>query len=877
MPRRLRSNTLVSKLILTLVPALVLLLAVTGYLTYRISAEFIAIALHRNAKVQNLGQLNAIETYLESCKNELLYLARQHADTAKMRNFLERQAVVTQRQLPFLAFISLTDDRHMLLVQNGEKFLELDSCQLDDCAPDLLPLYDHVRELAKDTTWLSGVVKASYPFPTAKNTNNRLSLHVLQLVAPVYDGEQMRGFYVLALPVKDLRNILSRYNSSLSPLWAYARSPEVRFSFFFNLDGWVLFQSESPEHPNATLSTYLMRSECEGTMGLPSLETAFRPGSSCKQFWKIVAEVREGSQGLVSVSSRSADDCVTKGHSMAYAPVRFRPGLQGEQIIYAGVAFEDRSRLTLMAGYKHVDIMFLITLAAGILATLLIYLLSCFVTRPLLRLTKAVQEIRASGKLDPVNAKNASYETALLQEAINNMLQTMRQQIEEIHIRDLRIKSDNMREPVEFEQSYMQLAGSLGPVPIPEIVGFGSRMDTLREEILKAAKVDVDVLIVGETGTGKQLTAEAIHKYSPRKELPFISINCGELDENLLMDTLFGHVKGAFTEARGDRKGAFLEADGGTLFLDEIQVASPRVQQSLLRAIALRKIKPLGSDKDTDVDVRVIAATNIDLRHLIQAKIFREDLYFRLKVITIHTPPLREHKENILLLAMHYLREAERLTGKQGLILSKGALERMKLYSWPGNVRELRNCVTRAAVMSEAEIILAEELLLDNDAMAENQTADVLDVQQPGEQFNDNESGPDTARKTAPPPPEDTRQSREMFFPGEVRERETPPKEHQDGTGAHAPAEDLATPAQSPPAAGEAPKDSPPDLHPRQQRAWELILDQGGISRSEYEALFGGEISSRTAVYDLQDMVAKGLLRKKGHGPATRYVLPHKS
>ena len=155
---------------------------------------------------------------------------------------------------------------------------------------------------------------------------------------------------------------------------------------------------------------------------------------------------------------------------------------------------------------------------------------------------------------------------------------------------------------------------------IPGIVGAGTKIDRLKTDVYKASQVDVDVLIIGETGTGKQLAADAIHHLSRRSAKPFISINCGELDENLLLDTLFGHVKGAFTEARGDRKGAFLEADGGTLFLDEIQTASMSVQQSLLRAIAMRKIKPLGSDREIDVDVRLIAATNLDLSILDRAK-----------------------------------------------------------------------------------------------------------------------------------------------------------------------------------------------------------------------------------------------------------------
>ena len=171
------------------------------------------------------------------------------------------------------------------------------------------------------------------------------------------------------------------------------------------------------------------------------------------------------------------------------------------------------------------------------------------------------------------------------------------------------------------------------------------------------------------------------------------------MDENLLLDTLFGHVKGAFTEARTDRKGAFLEADGGILFLDEIQTATPKVQQALLRAISMRRIRPLGSDKETTVNVRLIAATNVDLRQCIAKGQFREDLYFRLKVISVATPPLRLHKMSISILVHHFLKEAAGTTTKTGLGLSRGALAKLTGYDWPGNIRELKHCILRAAIM----------------------------------------------------------------------------------------------------------------------------------------------------------------------------------
>ena len=844
---RLRSKSMAGRLLLAIIPAVVLILAVSGYVTYRISANFIAIALQRNAKVQNLGQAQAIESYLESCKRNLLFLTQGHADSSQLRQFLEHETMVGNRRHPFLAFVSIKDNEHILLVQNEERLIELPSERIRECSPDPLALYDKIQDLKRGNVWLSGIRKSVIPFPTPQNTNNRLTSHVLLMVTPMHENGEMRGYLTLAITIKEIRNILSVYNSDKSPLWAYARSPEVRYSFFFNLDGWVLFQSENPDTPGTPLSTYLLRSECVGTMGMPGLESAFRPDQECLSFWDIAKEVRNDKQGLFTYTEHSPGEFFPKEHSTAYAPIRFRPSLAGPAQVYAGVAFEDRSRLTMLAGYKHVDVLFMITLVACMLTTMLIYLLCRIITRPLYELARSVKDIQSSGSLEPIEVSGSGSETLVLQESVNNMLGTMRHQLEEIHIRDLRIMSDNMREPVDLsgDMEETPLPPALGgSKPIPEILGKGRRMDTLREEILKASKVDVDVLILGETGTGKQLTAEAIHNHSPRRKKPLISINCGELDENLLMDTLFGHVKGAFTEAKAERKGAFLEADGGTLFLDEIQVASPRVQQSLLRAIALRKIKPLGSDKDLDVDVRVIAATNVDLRYLIKAKLFREDLYFRLKVITILTPPLREHKENILLLAMYYLREGERLTGKQGLALSKGALERMQLYPWPGNIRELRNCVTRAAVMCEDEVIQADELLLDQSFESGASAEQPISSQSLMEQ-----TPQERTAEPAPPLPTPPLPSPGTFEPPVA---ETPPAQEKRGN---------------------TPKKLPQGLNPRQQRAWPDIVKQESITRGRYEELLAGEISARTAIYDLQDLVTKGLLRKKGHGPATRYMV----
>ena len=221
------------------------------------------------------------------------------------------------------------------------------------------------------------------------------------------------------------------------------------------------------------------------------------------------------------------------------------------------------------------------------------------------------------------------------------------------------------------------------------------------------------MLITGETGTGKQLTSEAIHHNSSRRNEPFITINCGALDENLLLDALFGHVSGAFSDAKTDRKGAFLAANKGTLFLDEIGNASPKVQQALLRTLSAQKVKPLGSDTEIGIDVRLISATNEDLKSLIDRGIFREDLYYRLKVISITTPPLREHKEDIPALVDCFIKDASNKMNKENIGLSRGALDRLKNYNWPGNVRELKNCITRAVAMVESDVIQTEDIRLE--------------------------------------------------------------------------------------------------------------------------------------------------------------------
>jgi transcriptional regulator with PAS, ATPase and Fis domain len=370
--------------------------------------------------------------------------------------------------------------------------------------------------------------------------------------------------------------------------------------------------------------------------------------------------------------------------------------------IIGGVAFVDRSRLPLFAGYKQIDVIFLITIASILIICILIFFVSRAITKPILELATAVNQIKDLNDIRPVNIRCHDYETSVLQESINHLLQTIDTQIKEIEKKDKQILRASLMERVYLEtQSARPDKDDL----MPEIIGVSHAISLVKEEAKRASMVEADVLLVGETGTGKQLLAEAIHRLSPRKNGPFVSINCGALDENLLLDALFGHVKGAFSEAKTDRKGAFLSADGGTLFLDEIGTASLKVQQALLRAISTRKVRQLGSDEERDVNVRLIAATNQDLKRLVEEGRFREDLYYRLNVISIHVPPLRERKEDIPLLVEHFIEKYNVESGKRVEGISEEALEILMEHDWPGNVRELRNAVERLMIMVSKDVV----------------------------------------------------------------------------------------------------------------------------------------------------------------------------
>jgi len=243
-----------------------------------------------------------------------------------------------------------------------------------------------------------------------------------------------------------------------------------------------------------------------------------------------------------------------------------------------------------------------------------------------------------------------------------------------------------------------------------ELVGTSPKMQQIYEVIDKISFGSPTVLIEGESGTGKGLTASVIHNNSDRRDGPFITVNCGAIAESLLERELFGHVKGAFTGASRDAMGLFKAADGGTIFLDEIAEVSPNVQVSLLRALQEKKVRPVGDTRETDVDVRVIAATNKHLDEAIRNKTFREDLFYRLNVISITMPPLREIREDIPLLANHFISRYRPRGLEKTPTVSADAMGKLMGYPWPGNVRQLENVVQRAFALGVSHTIEVDDL-----------------------------------------------------------------------------------------------------------------------------------------------------------------------
>ncbi len=803
------------KLLVTLIPVVIFMLVVTGYATHHFSSGYLIQALERTSRIYTMAQAHNVEVFLQQAVDDLRLLAKTAEDKDDLVRFLVGNRELHGEAYRELALVAAAGIEPVLLLNTGQEVVDIPAAKTKQIKNSPLDLPPRMRDLKPGVVFLGGLLEAVYPLSLLPPSATSSSVAVFRLITPLVakDGTQ-RGFLILSLDAREIRNILSIFNSPKSPLYAFPRTSEKRYSFFFDEQGWILFQSENPEDVSRELSVESARAGMNGALGKPGYDPAFRPSPKHELYWKMVVDTQAGISGLETVTAQYEPNGGELPYFLGYCPVRFSAEADKEPEVIGGVAYMDRTRLSAAAEFRQLDVMFVITICAIIVISCVIFILGQVITNPIHRLVGEVQRIMGEDVPQEIDLPDADFETTLLKRSINSMIDSLLHKDRELLLKNEDLLRNRLREKVDLEGMVAGMAYQSGANRLPEIVGASPVMVELKHRILKAASTDADVLIKGETGTGKELTAEAIHQASSRAGKPFITINCGALDENLLLDELFGHVKGAFSEAKSERKGAFLAANGGTLLLDEIGNASSKVQQALLRTLSVRRITPLGSDQDVNIDVRVLAATNVNLQDSVQRGEFREDLYYRLKVITIVTPPLRERKGDIPLLTAHFLKQNAGMRAGMEMALSRGALAQLHAYDWPGNVRELKHTLTRAVAMAEHDALYAEDLFFDGSNAAARLPHSVPSYPLP---------------KARPRPGEDSA---------------LPPVE----VGVYG-------------------------LNARQQKAVEYLRFHGSITRKQYQGLLGEGTPPRTAQHDLKDLTVRGLLQKNGSGPATKYIL----
>ena len=825
------NRSMTSRVLLLGLPLLTLVLLLVFLATGRSIEALVNRAIARNAQLHAQAMSLSLEQILTETRNQLLILAAGSMDPKDMVRRLQFRVRAEGLRYREVAFMGTDPSQRYLLLSYGGEIISI--------PPDIASATVGNPFTSLGAAQRPGHVQVSQPLEVIysmvplNDSVQSIPLYVIRFSTPIYDAQGVfQGLLILSLDLTVLRDAISMFSSS-APLRAADDETRIR-SIFFDSQGWMLFQSENLDADVAggPFNSDSLRASFQGEFGRTGFSTAFRPGPNHVNYWSMVSNVQAGHSGQIFLDNSDAWDQENSAvEGVSFAPVTFAATPDSPRTIMGGLAVLDTSFTATRTGIQIIGIYGICLLAGICLLGLGLAWLARGTTKRLRRLSNEVNMRIDSHSSNPLVLPPMPRELEQLKDAINALLHRLRRSEEEQLNQQLMQDARRAREPAENMPE-------LDDIPENGLVGTSAAMQDLRANILKAAPTMADVLVIGETGTGKELVSAAIHQASPRANGPFITINCGALDENLLMDTLFGHVKGAFTEARQPRKGAFLTAEGGTLMLDEIGNAAPKVQQALLRALSTRMIRPLGSDEDVPFDTRIIAATNAELLQDAQEGSFREDLYYRLAVITIRTPPLRRRKSDLPLLAVFFLTRAAESQGLPTPRLSRGALRKLQEYHWPGNVRELQNCLARALAFCENGLIFAENIQLGPDTL-------------PGDIAR-----PERGKLSCPPARADSRQPH-----GEAAETAESPV------------------AQPVPAESEdqgampAAEDAQPRLNARLARLLPQIVELGSISRQEYQDMSGKDISMRTAQYDLQILVRLGLVRREGRGPAQRYIV----
>ncbi len=575
---------------------------------------------------------------------------------------------------------------------------------------------------------------------------------VIRFAMPIIgvDGSRL-GVVMIALDHLHLMQISQHVKAMEENATVFAGYRDADYTYLFDDEGWVithpqLWKIRGLSRRGKTLQEYsekTTKSEYEvGHTPVNLLQLDWKLGAG---YHAVVIETRAGKTGLVT-SNNLAGVLSTR----VYSPIFYSTGAYAKYGIFGGVMMGTRvdkfielmrstsEQIGERAGQVRtwVIISFLCIL---LIVSLLSVLLARRLVNPIRRLSAIATKI-GSGELDTPVPSLGTDEVGELAHSFAEMTLSLKSTIQELKERNLELKEAQNKllmaekeKRHKLQQELAELQQEIARSSFANMVSLSPQMDTVREEIVRVSKSSATVLIIGENGTGKELVAEAIHRNSPRRDKKFVRINCSAFNDNLLESELFGHVKGSFTGASGNRQGLFESANGGTLLLDEVGDMSLEMQKRLLRTLQEGEVVPLGSNQVITVDVRILAATNKDLPKQIREGQFREDLFHRLNVIQIRVPPLRERPEDILPLANYFLQKFCEEDKQPMMSLDAQAEQFLVDYRWPGNVRELRNAIERAVIRSRGEVLRLDDFQLaldENTVPSEVSGVDTLTLEQ---------------------------------------------------------------------------------------------------------------------------------------------------
>ena len=845
---------------LVFLPILALLLICVFAGTRKSLEAVVNSATARNTRIQAHALGFAIGQSLAEARNQLLVLAAGSMQKDEMIRRMQFRTKINNARYREVAFMDADrKERYLLLNYNGE-LINIPPEQADSLAGSPFRAPGNIG--SPDEVTVTQPMEVVYPMMhTPDGMHGQLTLQVIRFYAPVLRSDgTFHGVLMLSLDLSTLRDTISNFSQAGADAEALQNSNT--HTVYVDKEGWMIFQDAEHGKNDQQSSLDTVRAGFRGDFGRLGYSTAFRPSASeYYSYWTMMNDIQHGKSGkLSSLNGDLWGDGSLPVENVSFAPVTYHSTSNGPAQVVGAVVVLDSTFTFTQSGAQLSLIYFCAFLLAMFFMTLALFLISRSVLKPLFRLNRDILDEADKSLVSELPQTEEPKEVHRLRTSVNLILERL-QFLEQD--RDLTDSLTNVRLQMERVKDFPK---DFVP-PEDGIVGKSPEIKRLRNDIAQAAKVMEDVLVVGETGTGKELVSRAIHNQSKRKDGPFITINCGALDEGLLMDTLFGHVKGAYTEAKQPRKGAFLAAEGGTLMLDEIGNATLRVQQALLRALSDRCIHPLGSDEFIKFDTRVIAATNADLQEEVHRGTFREDLYFRLAVITIKTPPLRDHKRDIPYMTVAFLKEGLAKAGEQRDIpdISRGALSKMMHYHWPGNVRELRNCVMRTLAYCDGDIILPHcvDIGAQNEEKGDgNQNRTPTELLQKAWERGQESAGPaqeaSGAASVPLPAPSPDPEKRDTAQADPVSPDSGPCEAARRSPDTKSASEEI------PGARG---------LNSRMRAALTEILKRGSLSRQDYQDIAGKDISMRTAQYDLQELVKAGFLRKEGRGPALRYIV----